>query len=367
MSSNLELIINRDTISEVINIGNKAFDPLEGFMDSADYKSVVENMHLDNGVPWTIPITIDIPEGQVGDFIKADIVILKDQSGVNVAEITIEDCYRVNYTNDIKKIFGTEDIKHPGVLKETSRSIYRIGGPIKVFDNYKDDVFPEYSFSPAEAKEIFKEKGWKTIVGFQTRNPIHRAHEYLQRVGMELTDGILIHPLIGWKKGDDFSPLAVVKSYEKMIESFYSRLRAMLCVLKIPMRYAGPREAVFHAIIRKNYGCTHFIVGRDHAGVGNYYDNYAAHELCRKFTNLGIEILYLYGPYYCQKCEQIVTEKTCPHGEEYKLDISGTRLRALFSSGKIPPETYMRKEISEVLLSLSKENSLFVGENRENI
>jgi sulfate adenylyltransferase len=366
MSKLFEYTIDYDTISEIINIGNKAFDPLKGFMDSADYKSVVENMHLDNGTPWTLPITLDIPENMMNKFIKSNEVILVSNNNLKIAQIFVEDVYKIDYENDIKKVFGTDNIKHPGVFKEKSRSKFRVGGKINYL-GYKDDIFPEHSYTPEETKKKFDEFGWKTITGFQTRNPIHRAHEYLQRVGMELTDGIFIHPLIGWKKGDDFSPVAVVKSYEKMVESFYPKNRVLLSVLKIPMRYAGPREAVFHAIIRRNYGCTHFIVGRDHAGVGNFYEKYAAHELCKQFNNLGIEILYLCGPYYCEKCECIVTEKTCPHGEEFSLNVSGTHLRSLFSSGKIPSEKFMRKEISEVLLNLSKEKKLFVGKDLENV
>lgn len=364
MAKAIEHMIDNDTCLEVYNIGQGVFTPLKGFMDSADYKNVVGNMRLDNGLPWSIPVTLDIPEDRAGGFIKADKAILKNKNNEPVAELVIEDVYKVDFANDIAKIFGTNKKAHPGVHKETSRSPFRVGGPIKVL-KYEDYFFPQYSLSPMDAKKKFKEKGWKTIVGFQTRNPIHRAHEYLQRIGMEIADGIFIHPLIGWKKADDFSPIAVVKSYEKMLESFYPKNKAIFAVLKTPMRYAGPREAIFHAIIRRNYGCTHFIVGRDHAGVGNYYGKYAAHELSSKFDDLGIEILKLSGPYYCQKCEGIVTENTCPHEEEYTLAVSGTKVRSLFLSGKRPPEEYMRREISDVLIKLGKKGKLFYGVKHE--
>lgn len=360
MTKAIELIIDSEIYSEICNIGNGVFYPLKGFMVSADYRNVVDNMHLDNGSPWTIPITLDIPEDKASNFIKLDKVILKNKSGEQVAELSIEDVYRVNYDKDIKKIFGTDNRTHPGVAKETSRSVYRIGGPINVL-KYEDSFYPEYSLSPEETKEMFRKKGWKTIVGFQTRNPVHKAHEYLQRIAMEIADGIFIQPSIGWKKADDFSPSAIIKSYEKMIEKFYPKTKVMLGVLSTPMRYAGPREAIFHAIIRRNYGCTHFIVGRDHAGVGKYYGKYDAHELCSKFDDLGIHILKLYGPYYCQKCRSIVTEKTCPHSEEYALSISGTHIRSLLFKGKEPSEKFMRKEISQLLMNLGKSNKLFCG------
>lgn len=360
MAKTIEHIIDNDACLEVYNIGQGVFNPLKGFMDSADYKNVVSNMRLDNGLPWTIPVTLDIPEDKAGGFIKADKAVLKNKDNEPVAELLIEDVYKVDFANDITRIFGTNEKKHPGVCKEVSRSSFRVGGPVKVL-KYEDDFFPQYSLSPDEAKKKFKEKGWKTIVGFQTRNPIHRAHEYLQRIGMEMADGIFIHPLIGWKKADDFSPIAVVKSYEKMLKCFYPKNKAIFAVLKTPMRYAGPREAVFHAIIRRNYGCTHFIVGRDHAGVGNYYGKYDAHRLSAEFRDLGIEILRLCGPYYCKKCEGIVTEKTCPHGEKYAMSISGTLVRSLFLSGKRPPEYYMRKEISDVLIELGRKGKLFCG------
>lgn len=360
MSKIIELIIDEDAVCEAINIGNATFDPLQGFMDSADYKAVVEDMRLKDGSPWTIPVTLDIPEDRVADFTKAGKAVLKDRFGERVAELSINGVYKVDFNNDIKKIFGTDDHKHPGVEKETSRSPYRVGGPLDVF-RPTDGLFPEHSLSPGQARERFQENGWKTIVGFQTRNPIHRAHEYLQRIGMEIADGIFIQPLIGWKKADDFSPLAVAKSYEKMLECFYPKSKVLLGFLKTPMRYAGPREAIFHAIIRRNYGCTHFIIGRDHAGVGNYYGKYEAHQLSSRFDDLGIEILRLSGPYHCKVCDGIVTEKTCPHGKKHALSISGTRTRSLLFAGEMPSGVYMRKEISEVLLELGKSGELFCG------
>ncbi len=357
-----KLAISDEAWIEVCNIGDGTFYPLKGFMDSADYRSVVENMRLDNGAPWTIPITLDVPEDKVDEIIKKDKILLINRRNEEVAELIVEDVFKVNYANDIKKVFMNDDKDHPGIKKETARPTYRVGGTVKVL-KYEKTFFSKYSLSPEKAKRIFKEKKWKSIAGFQTRNPLHRAHEYLQRIAIEIVDGIFIQPLVGWKKADDFSSLAIIKVYEKMIEHFYPQERVVLAVLKTPMRYAGPREAVFHAIIRRNFGCTHFIVGRDHAGVGGYYGKYDAHKLCSKFKDLGINILALSGPYYCQKCKSIVTEKSCPHAEKYALSISGTKVRTMLKKGIRPPKEYMRREISEILMELRKENNLFCRGN----
>jgi len=361
LDRNPTLTVDKETCIEIHNIGNGTFDPLKGFMDSADYRSVVNDMHLDDGEPWTIPITLAVPEDKVEEVVKSEKLLLVDADGSEVAELIVEDVYKVDYQNDIKRVFGVEDRAHPGVSKEVSRSIFRVGGPLNVFGN-DGSFFSEHSLSPNESKELFKKKGWKSIAGFQTRNPVHRAHEYLQRIAMEVVDGVFIHPLIGWKKKGDFLPIAITKAYEEMVKNFYPKDAVALSTLETPMRYAGPREALFHAIIRRNFGCTHFIVGRDHAGVGDYYGKYEAHQLCKNFNDLGIEILALCGPYYCKKCEGIVTEKTCPHGEGYSLNISGTDVREMLTSGICPPEEYMRKEISEVLIGLQKEGNLFCGD-----
>ena len=361
MSRTTTLTVSLETCVEIYNIGNGAFGPLKGFMDSADYRSVVENMHLDSGEPWTIPITLDVPEDKVEKVIKSERLNLTDHKGLEVAELIVEDLYKADFENDIKKVFGTDDIAHPGVRKETARSIYRVGGPLEVFE-HKAHFFSEYSLSPAQAREQFSKNRWQSIAGFQTRNPLHRAHEHLQRIAMEIVDGLFIHPLIGWKKQGDFSPEAVIKAYEKMVEEFYPKKSVVLGTLETPMRYAGPREAVFHAIIRRNFGCTHFIVGRDHAGVGDYYGKYDAHKLCRQFNDLGIEILALCGPYYCSKCGAVVTEKSCPHDSAHALSISGTQVREMLEKGIRPPVEYMRPEIADVLIRLQKEDKLFCKE-----
>ena len=358
MGKPLEWIVDQDACREILNLTTGVFDPLKGFLNSADYRSVVDDMHLTDGAPWTIPITLDVPEDHIGASKGVEKVILKTTGGNAVAELMIEDIYTVDFNNDIGKIFGTQDIKHPGVAKEAARSRLRIGGSVRLF-GYEDPLFPEYSLTPEKTRKIFREKGWKTVTGFQTRNVIHNAHEYLQRIALEITDGLFIQPLIGWKKSDDMSPLAIVKSYETMLRRFYSPERVVFGLLKTPMRYAGPREAVFHAIIRRNYGCTHFIVGRDHAGVGDYYGKYEAQELCGQFNDLGIQILNLCGPYYCKECTAVVTEKTCPHGDKHMFSISGTYVRSQFLKGESPPPHLMREEIACVLRELAEKKQLF--------
>jgi len=361
-----EIIIDRDTYLEVQNIANKVFYPLEGFMDSADYKNVVNEMRLNNGAPWPIPITLDVPKDKFNDLIRADKVILKNKNNKNIAELMIEDIYKVDLENDVKKIFGTRSINHPGVAKELMRSPFRVGGRIRMLTQDKNYYYPKYSLTPDEVKEKFKQLGWKTITGFQTRNPIHLAHEYLQRIALEVTDGLLIQPLVGWRKHNDFSVSSIIKSYKIMLKYFYPKSNVLFCLLNTSMRYAGPREAIFHAILRRNFGCTHFIIGRDHAGVGNFYGKYDAHKLCDKFSDLGIQILKLHEPYYCKKCRCIVTEKSCVHRDKYALYISGTQIKLWLLRGKYPPIEFMRKEISGILLRLKRENKLLCNEEERN-
>ena len=359
LSSRVSWTVNDEVWLEICNIGHGVFAPLTGFLDSKDYASVVERMQWSDGTPWTIPITLDIPEGRYQEVMKASSLILLNTNGEEIAELAIEDVYRIHEEHDLPHIFGTDDPSHPGVAKEKARSPYRVGGTIRVL-RYMEYDCPEFALTPGQAREAFQNLGWKTITGFQTRNPIHRAHEYLQRVALEVSDGLLIHPLLGWKKKGDFTSKAILEAYQIMREHFYPKHRVILSALWTPMRYAGPREAVFHAIIRKNFGCTHFIVGRDHAGVGSYYDRYEAQALCSTFKNLGIHILALCGPYFCRRCDGIVTEKTCPHGDQFKVDISGTELRAFLRNGQTPPTEYMRPEITNALLDLAIRHQLFI-------
>jgi len=333
--------INEETLQDIINISVGLFAPLEGFMDSKDYRSVVENMSLANGKVWTIPITLDTNE-----FISDDEITLYYQNKA-VAKVEIEDVYKIK-DDDILKIYKTTDINHPGVKKEINRGKYRIGGKVILLN----ESLKENSLNPFKTKEVFK--NYETIVGFQTRNIPHRAHEYLHRLGLEFCDALFINPLVGWKKKGDFSEVAVEKGYKALIENYYTNLNVIFDTLKTPMRYAGPREAIFHAIIRKNLGCTHFIIGRDHAGVGDYYDKYEAQELAKKLQNkLDIKILLFKEPFFCPKCEQIVSENCCGHKDITR--ISGTKIRQMLSNGEIPPKEFIRDEVAKAVIEL-KEN-----------
>ena len=350
---NISYELNEELLQDCINIANGLFYPLEGFMNSSDYHNVVNNLVLSNGDIWTIPISLDIDRQTYLSIVDEKSLTLTYKLN-KVAEIYIDDYYIVEQKEDIIKIFSTDDIKHPGVKKELSRYKYRVGGKIKIID----ETILNDSLKPKDTKKYFKEKGWNTIAGFQTRNPIHKAHEHLQRVALEICDALFINPLIGWKKIGDFTQEAVTGAYKTMIKEYYTDLNIYFDTLKTPMRYAGPREAIFHAIIRRNLGCTHFIIGRDHAGVGNYYGNYEAQELAKKLSdngNLGIELLLLSEPYYCSKCSQIVSDKTCKHHSSFIQKISGTKIRAMLAENKRPSEIFMRTEIANAIIKL-KEN-----------
>ena len=343
----MKVNINEETFQDIINIETGLLYPLNGFMKEQDFRSVIDNYTMADGQVFTIPITLDISENiYMETSIGSELELVFNNE--YVAKIVVESKYRMT-EEDIKKVFGTLENAHPGVRKEKERNSYRIGGKTTLL---KTEVLEE-ALKPEDTKRIFKEKGWKTIVGFQTRNPIHKAHEHIQRLGLEVCDGLFINPIIGWKKAGDFTQEAVIAAYNKMVEEFYPNTRVYMDGLKTQMRYAGPREAIFHAIIRRNLGCTHFIIGRDHAGVGGYYGAYDAHALARKITEkyeLGIELLLTREPYYCTKCKQIVTDKTCSHYDTHRVEISGTIIRQYINDGHIPDEIMMRQEIFQAIL-----------------
>lgn len=339
--------INQETLQDIINIETGVLSPLKGFMCEEDFRSVVDSYILKSGEVFTVPVTLDVSE-DVYRRLKLNEELELSVDGEVVANIVVESKY-VMTDDDIKKVFCTLDEAHPGVAKEHSRYAFRIGGKTKLI---KTSLLND-ALNPERTKSIFKQKGWKTIVGFQTRNPIHKAHEHIQRIGLELCDGLFINPIVGWKKKGDFTQEVVLSAYNKMIEEFYPSSRVYMEGLKTQMRYAGPREAVFHAIIRRNLGCTHFIIGRDHAGVGGFYGAYDAHKLARELAekyDLGIELLLTREPYFCTKCKQIVTDKTCTHYETNRVEISGTIIRKYISDGHIPDEIMMRQEILDAIL-----------------
>lgn len=337
--------IDEETLQDIINIETGLLYPLKGFMNEADFRSVVDRYTLSDGQVFTIPITLDVPEDTSLEF--GQILHLAFR-GKHVADMEVEDTYRLTDV-DIEKVFHTLDMEHPGVKKEKERSSLRVGGKTTL----TDQTLLQGALKPEEAKKIFADKGWKTVVGFQTRNPVHKAHEHLQRIGLEVCDGLFINPIIGWKKPGDFTQEAVVAAYERMVEEFYPKHSVYMAGLKTQMRYAGPREAVFHATIRRNLGCTHFIIGRDHAGVGGFYGAYDAHALARELSNkydLGIQLLLLHEPYYCKKCGMVVSEKNCSHYETDRIEISGTIIRKYINEGTIPDEIMLRREIFDAIL-----------------
>jgi sulfate adenylyltransferase len=352
--------LNEESLQDLVNLCTGLFHPLTGFMNSADYRSVVDSLVLVNGEPFSLPITLDVEEKNYSLAKNADDITLC-YKGQEVGTMAVEDCFEVDPVADVQKVYKTADPKHPGVKKELGRYRFRIGGKTQL----KNDRLCEGSMRPDRLKDLFKKNGWKTVVGFQTRNPIHRAHEHLQRIGLELCDGLFINPIVGWKKRGDFSEAAVMRSYEVMLDDVYPRSRVHLQGLATPMRYAGPREAIFHAIIRRNVGCTHFIIGRDHAGVGSYYGTYEAHELATgvaRTGKLGIALLLLKEPYYCCDCEEIVSENTCGHKEKSKIEISGTLIRQAFSQGRLPDPRMMRPQIAKAILTLGSDVFITEGD-----
>jgi len=336
---------------DIENIAYGVFSPLEGFLLEEDYLSVLDNMRLSNDIPWTIPIVLDVND----EFIEeknveiGDYILLISKDGM-VAGIEIEEIY--DYSKDIlaEKVFLTRDLHHPGVKKVYTMKDKLIGGRIDLFIESKGK-FDRYALKPMETRVLFKELGWRDIVAFQTRNAPHIGHEFVQKTALTFVDGIFINPLVGEKKKGDFRDEVIVAAYETLIKNYFLKERAVLAVLQTSMRYAGPREAVHHAIMRKNFGCTHFIVGRDHAGVGNYYPPYAAHDIFEEFPDLGIVPLFFRSFFWCEKCKGVMNEKTCPHDSKFHESFSGTKIRAMFEKGELPSEKLMRREVAETILS----------------
>ena len=341
----MTVTINEETLQDIINIETGLLAPLPGFMGEADFRRVVDRWHLSDGQVFPLPITLDVPRPQF-EAIRPGETLTLEHKGAPVAELDVESKFHMTDA-DLEKVFRTLEDAHPGVRKERERSACRVGGPVRLTNR---SLLAD-ALKPEDTKRAFKEKGWKTVVGFQTRNPIHKAHEHIQRIGLEVCDGLFINPIVGWKKTGDFTQEAVMAAYRRMIDEFYPKGRVHIAGLKTQMRYAGPREAVFHAIIRRNLGCTHFIIGRDHAGVGGYYGAYDAHALARELEpELGIHLLLTREPYFCKKCGQIVTDKHCAHYSTHRVEISGTIIRKYISDGSIPDEIMLRKEVFDAIL-----------------
>ena len=339
---------------EMLAIG--AYSPLSGFMKRADYLGVVNNMHLENGLPWSVPITLSITSEQATSLKEGSQVALVNEQGTLQAVMLLEEKYGYDKQHEASKVYRTTEEAHPGVKVVYQQGDVLLGGAVRVVA-LPNQAFAEYRFTPVQSRRQFTERGWKRVVGFQTRNPVHRAHEYIQKCALETVDGLYLHPLVGDTKGDDIPADVRMRCYEVLLEHYYPEDRVVLGVLPASMRYAGPREAVFHALMRKNYGCSHFIVGRDHAGVGNYYGTYDAHYIFAEFdpAKLGIIPMFFDHTFFCRACDSMASSKTCPHGTDQHVTLSGTKVRQMLQAGEIPPREFSRPEVAKVLIEAMRQ------------
>ncbi|MBD1917790.1 MULTISPECIES: sulfate adenylyltransferase [Cyanophyceae] len=343
--------LDERAFSDLVMIAIGGFSPLNGFMKQADYDTVVTDMRLSNRLPWAIPVTLSVDEATAAPLQEGSLVRLDDPSGRFVGVLELEEKYTYDKAREVVNVYRTDDEKHPGVKVVYDQGAVNLAGPVWLLQRDPHPLFPAYQIDPAASRTLFRDRNWKTVVGFQTRNPIHRAHEYIQKCALETVDGLFLHPLVGATKSDDIPADVRMRCYEIMVEHYFPQDRVILAINPSAMRYAGPREAIFHALIRKNYGCTHFIVGRDHAGVGDYYGTYDAQYIFDEFgpTELGIVPMKFEHAFYCTRTGGMATSKTSPSTKDERIHLSGTKVREMLRRGELPPPEFSRPEVAAEL------------------
>ncbi len=355
-----KITVNPRELSDLEMLAVGALSPLTGFQGEADYRSILDSLHLSNGLAWTIPVTLSLSDEETKRIGGAEAVtLLEAEPGEPIAILEVSEIFRRDREKEALAVFGTKDLQHPGVAALHEAGDLCAAGALRVLRLPEHEDFVEYRLTPAQTRAEFGRRGWKTVVGFQTRNPIHRAHEYLQKCALEIVDGLLVHPLVGATKGDDVPAEVRMRCYEALFEGYYPKDRAMVSVFPAAMRYAGPKEAIWHAIARKNYGCTHFIVGRDHAGVGDYYGTYEAQEIFQRFEPGELEItpLMFEHSFWCNRCEGMASPKTCPHDAAERVSLSGTKVRDMLRAGERPPIEFSRPEVADILIDAMREDA----------